>query len=270
MGIRPQEQPIPISQNAEDVPDQTENIHQGVRKNAMQAYIRYKAYYDKQANASKFKEAEYLYVVQPKADHQGSEIPFEEFRWIGPYIIDTVLPNNNYLVRKIGTNETQMLHRMWMRQFPPRQPPADIRFTPQEYKPDPDVSLKHDDLHARAWEYDYEQSIFDTENINATPPNSHENPVQSDFSTEEMRNTPSTAHECSPEIFPQTDDFIDVTDRYPHMEPDVEASSERPESSRTNPRSSTNNLHHNPKPNCNDDYRSWTVSWASVFHGTRT
>ena len=184
--------------------------------------------------------------------------------------METVLPNNNYLVPKMGTNEPQMLHRMWMRQFPPRQHPADIRITPQEYKPDPDVSLKHDDLHAKAWEYDFEQSIFEAENINATPLNSHENPVQSDFSTEEMRNTPRTAHECSPELFPQTDDFIDVTDRYPHMEPDVAASSERPESSPTSPRSSTNNLCHNPKPNCNDDYRYWTVSWTSVFHGTRT
>ena len=70
---------------------------------------------------------------------------------------------------------------MRMRQFTPRQPPADIRTTPQKYKPDPDVSLKHDDLYARAWEYDYEQPIFDAENKNAAPPNPHENTVQSDF-----------------------------------------------------------------------------------------
>ena len=41
--IRPQEQPIPISQAAEDVSDQIEMIHQNVRKNAMQAYMNYKA-----------------------------------------------------------------------------------------------------------------------------------------------------------------------------------------------------------------------------------
>ena len=87
---------------------------------------------------------------------------------------------------------------MRMRQFTHRQPPADIRIAPHEYKPDPDVSLKLDDLYARAWEYDYEQPIFDAENNKTTPPNSHENPTQSDFSTEEMRNTPGTPHECSP------------------------------------------------------------------------
>ena len=81
-----------------------------------------------------------------------------------------------------------------MRQFTPCQPPVDIRISPQEYKPDPDVSLKHDDLYATAWEYDYEQRIFDAEDNNATPANSHEIPVQSDFSTEEKRNTSGTTH----------------------------------------------------------------------------
>ena len=117
------------------------------------------------------------------------------------------------------------------------------------------MSLQHDDLYARAWEYDYDQTIFDAENNNATPPNSQEIPVQSDFSTEEMRKTPGTTHECSPEIFRQTDELSDVTDTYPHMEPDVESNTEQPESSPNNPRSSKYNLRHNPKPNCNDDYR---------------
>ena len=113
----PQQQPIPNSQIAQEVLEQTEVIHQDVRKNTMQAYIKYKAYYDKKANASKLKEADYVYFLQPKADYQGSKIPFTEFHWIGPYIIEKVLPNNTYLVRKIGTNKTQVLHRMRMRQF---------------------------------------------------------------------------------------------------------------------------------------------------------
>ena len=127
---------------------------------------------------------------------------------------------------------------MRMRQFTPREPPADIRVKPQEYKPDPEVSLNHDDLYARAWEYDYEQPIFDADNNDAALSISQEIPIQSVFSTEEMRNTPGTTHECSPEFFPQTDEVSDVTDTYPFMEPDVETSSEQPGKSPTNPRSS--------------------------------
>ena len=145
LGIHPQQQPIPTSQNAQDVPEQTEMIHQDVRKNTMQAYIKYKAYFDKKANAPKLKEADYVYNLQPKPDLQGSKIPFTEIRWIGPSIIEKVLPNIIYLVRKIGTKKTQVLYRLKMRQFPPRQPPADTPVKPKEYKSGPEVSLTHDD-----------------------------------------------------------------------------------------------------------------------------
>ena len=117
------------------------------------------------------------------------------------------------------------------------------------------MRLNHDDLYARAWEYDFEQPIFDAENDKAAPPNLQENLLQSDYPTEEMRNTPGNQHACSPETFPDTGEVSDVTDTYPHMEPHVEKSSQQPENNPTNPRSSNYNLRHNRKPNCNDDYR---------------
>ena len=154
-----------------------------------------------------------------------------------------------------GDNKTQVLHRMRMRQFTPRQPPADIRVSQHEYKPDPEVSINHDDLYARVWEHHYEQPIFDDGNNGATQPDPHEIPIQSDLSTGEMRNTLGTTHECSPETFPPTDETSDVADTYTHVEPDVGTSSEQQGNSPSNPRSSKYNLRHNPKPNCNDDYR---------------
>ena len=69
LGIRPQQQPIPTLQIAQEVLEQTEMIHQDVRKNIMQAYIKYKADYDKKAKASKLEEADYVYILQPKAYH---------------------------------------------------------------------------------------------------------------------------------------------------------------------------------------------------------
>ena len=64
----------------------------------MQSYIKHKRYYDKKAKALPLKEKDYCYIQQPKADHQGSKIPFRDFRWIGPYLVENVLPNNNYMV----------------------------------------------------------------------------------------------------------------------------------------------------------------------------
>ena len=104
MGIGPQKTPTSNTQSAEDVLTQTEMIFQDVCKDTMQAYNQYKAYYDKKTNASKFKEEQYLYLLLPKADHQGSKIPFKNFRWIGPYIVEEALPKNIFLVQKLGTN----------------------------------------------------------------------------------------------------------------------------------------------------------------------
>ena len=73
-GIRPQQQPIPTSQISQDVLHQTEMIHQDVRKNAMQAYIKYKAYYDKKTNASKLKEADYVYVLRRENGSSSEQI----------------------------------------------------------------------------------------------------------------------------------------------------------------------------------------------------
>ena len=122
-------------------------------------------------------------VLQPTAHHQGSKTPFTEVRWIGPYIIENVLPNNNYLVRKIGTNKTQVLHRMKCISSHPTYPPLDLRITWQERKPDLKISLKHDDLYVGTLECEYEEPIFDAKNINATPPNSPQVPVQSELTT---------------------------------------------------------------------------------------
>ena len=76
MGIRPQHQTILTSQIAQDVLDQADVVYQDIRKNAMQAYINYKAYYDKKAITSQLKEADDVYVIQPIADHHVSKIPF--------------------------------------------------------------------------------------------------------------------------------------------------------------------------------------------------
>ena len=70
-----------------------------------------------------------------------------------------------------------------------------------------------------------------------------------------MRSTPGTIRESSPEIIPQVDRSYDGADTDHYMQPDADASVERLDPTPTNPRSSKYHLRHNPKPNCNDDYR---------------
>ena len=210
LGLRPERSPIPTSQTAQDVFDQTQMVYQDVRGNAIQAYIKYEVYYDKKANASKLKQAD---VLQSKADHYWSGIVFMEFRWIGTYILEKLLPDNNYLVRKIGNNKTQMLHGMQMRQFTTREPPPVVPTTPQDWKPAPEVTLKHECLYARAWGCEHEKPIFDAENNNVTTPKSPKIAVQSDSPNDETWITLETAQDCFRELFLQTEELCDVTDR---------------------------------------------------------
>ena len=255
MGIRPQKIPSPDAEIAQNVLEQTEMFFQDVRRNAMQAYIKYKSYYDKKANASKLKQSDNVNILQPKADHQGSKIPFTDFRWNRPYVIEKVLPNINYLVRKIVTNKMQILHRMRLRQLTRSQQIQDIPITPREWQPDPEVIIKHDDLHARAWECEYDKPIFDSDGKNLVTPISPEITVRSERAADQTRSTPGTIRESSPEIMPHVDRSYDGTDTDHYIQPDADTTVVQFDPTPTNPRSSKYDLRHNPRPNCNDDYR---------------
>ena len=89
------------------------------------------------------------------------------------------------MVRKIGTNKTQILHRMRLRQFTPRQPIPGIPITPREWQPDPEVLIKHD-LYARAWECEYDEPIFDSDYNNLATPSSPEITIRSKQAADEI------------------------------------------------------------------------------------
>ena len=159
------------------------------------------------------------------------------------------------LVLKIGTNKTQITHRMRLRQFTPGQLIPDISITQCEWQPDPEVFIKHDDLYARAWEFEYDEPIFDSDYKNLITPSSPEITIRSEQAGDEKRSTPGTIPRNSPEVIPQPDRSYDGTDTGHDMQPDAVTSVEQLDSTPTKPRSSKYDLRHNPKPNCNDDPR---------------
>ena len=85
--------------------------------------------------------------LQPKADNQGSKIPFREYRWIGPYRIEKVLSNDNYVVRRLNTYKTQILHRIRLKKFVPNTPLED-KCSEEKLQPDDEIIIPQDDLYA--------------------------------------------------------------------------------------------------------------------------
>ena len=78
---------------------------------------------------------------------------------------------------------------------------------------------------------------------------------QSEEIVDKMSSTPGAIRENSPKIVPQTDKPCDGADTYQYMQPDADTGVEQHGFTPTSPGSSKYDLRHNPKPNCNDDYR---------------
>ena len=136
-------------------------------------------------NASKLRKRDSLYVLQPKANHRGSKILLRGFRWTCAFYVEKLLPNNKYLIRKVETDKTRVIHRMILRSFTPREPILDVKTLSQELNSDPEVVIETECLYVRAWECEHETPIFDENQVAPDIPNSPEVAVQSNVVNDE-------------------------------------------------------------------------------------
>ena len=161
LGNNPNKNFLPTTEFAEEVQNRTRVFIDHTRKNIMQSYLKYKDYYDRKAKAAPLEEKDYCFILQPKADNQASKIPFREYRWIVPFIIQKVLTNDNYIVRRINTNKTQILHRIRLKQFVPNTPFHD-NYGGEKLQPDEEIVIPQDDLYTISWEVDFDNDLFET------------------------------------------------------------------------------------------------------------
>ena len=77
-----------------------------------------------------WRNKDYVFVLQPKADQQRSQKLITEVRYIEPDNIKKALPNKKYLVPKTDKDKTEMFHRMRLLQFLPQQPIPDVQVLP--------------------------------------------------------------------------------------------------------------------------------------------
>ena len=205
LGTNPNEQIHPTTEFAEEIQNRTKILIDKTKQNIMQSYIKYKEYYDRKAKAAPLKEKEYCFVLQPKADNQGSKIPFRDYRWVGPFIVQKTLPNENYIVRRLNTNKTQILHRIRLKKFVPNQPLED-NFSEQRLQPDEEIVIPQDDLYIITWETDFGEQLTTRDN-EASPTslptgeqpsteriNNDANESDADYTITRETNNDNTAH----------------------------------------------------------------------------
>ena len=189
LGLNPNPKVLPTTDFADEFQRRTQILLDSTKKNIMQSYLKYKEYYDRKAKAAPLKQNDYCFILQPIADHQGSKIPFREYRWTGPYVVEKVLPNENYIVRKLNSNKTQILHRIRLRKYEPNTVLQDVR--PEgNLQPDDEIIIPQDDLYVITWETDFgefpnfaEKTTIPT---NLDHNNTSNSPVSNDRSPDEI------------------------------------------------------------------------------------
>ena len=83
-------------------------------------YNKYRAQYDCKAEAKPLSVFSYCLLFNPKlmpqSDFASKSLPI----WLPLYCIDKILTNSNYIIRKVGTNYTQCVHRICLRPVTPQ------------------------------------------------------------------------------------------------------------------------------------------------------
>ena len=83
--------------------------------------------------------------------------------------MEKILQNNNYIVRKLNTTKTQILHRIRLRKYNPKKPPKD-NYQEAQWQIDDKIVIPQDGLYTIAWETESGGHLFDIP-ITYTDPN---------------------------------------------------------------------------------------------------
>ena len=110
--------------------DQVNEKYKQVDDNILQAYHKYKRYYDRKAQALPLKVYDFAFLLNPKVTTQSHKIAFNQFKWEGFFKVVEFLTNFNYTIKKFGTLRTQCVHRMRLRPFTQNAPIPDIEEDP--------------------------------------------------------------------------------------------------------------------------------------------
>ena len=110
------------------------------KQNIIDAYQRYRGYYDQKALAQPLNLHAFCLLLNPKLTTQSEFGSHSKQVWIPLYRVEKVLTNSNYLIRKVGTIYTQCVHRIRLKPIVPQQAPDDLdNLDPTTFMTDPSL-----------------------------------------------------------------------------------------------------------------------------------
>ena len=82
------------------------------KETLLKSFNKYRYYFDRKAKAVPLKVAEYCLLLSPKLSNEHEKFSNMQCKWMALYKVEKVLTRSNYLIRKIETNRTQVVHRV--------------------------------------------------------------------------------------------------------------------------------------------------------------
>ena len=122
-----------------DLQDSLLETFSHTRTRLLDAYHKYRNYYDKKAAAKPLVLHEYCLLLNPSLTTQSDFAAKSTTIWLSLYRVEKVLTKSNYLIRKVGTPYTQCVHRIRLRPIKPNYDVEDIQVTLDEFRPDPSL-----------------------------------------------------------------------------------------------------------------------------------
>ena len=124
------------------IQDRMNEVFAAARDETITSYNKYRHFYDRKASASPLQKHRYCLLLNPKLsnvnDHMGKSLA----QWLPLHRVEQVLTNSNYIIRKVGTNYTQCVHRIRLRPITPQYQVDDLpQINSNKFIPDP--STRH-------------------------------------------------------------------------------------------------------------------------------
>ena len=164
LGVNPNEQITPRPELGEGNQNRNRLLNDETKQNIMHSYLKFEGSYHRKARAAPLKENDYCFVLQPKVDHQGSKLSFRDYRWVGPFLLQKILAYEIYIVCRLITNKTQILHRTRLKKFVQHQQLGD-GYREEKLQPDQEIINEQDDFCKITWETDFGDQLETRVNV---------------------------------------------------------------------------------------------------------
>ena len=89
-----------------------QHVFQKQHENLLSSYHKYPEYFARKARAQPLRPKSYCLVLHPLLKTQSEKMKGLQCKFQLLYRVERALTNSNYLICKVGTNHTQIAHRI--------------------------------------------------------------------------------------------------------------------------------------------------------------